>query len=42
MNTTQLYCKVHILYYDILANIYLFRVNNKVLQKGVKYAQSQQ
>ena len=42
MNTTHLNCKVHILYYDILANIYLFRVQNRALQKGLEYPQSQQ
>ena len=42
MNTTHLNWKVHILYYDILTNTYLFRVNNKALQRGVEYAQSQQ
>ena len=41
INTIHLNSKVYILYYNILANIYFFRANNKALQKGVEYVQSQ-
>ena len=42
INTIHLNCNVYILYYNILANIYFFRANNKALQKVVEYGQSQQ